>query len=367
MTRWCGLAAFAWLATAAPVLLAQEPTIEPAALEARVRDAAQEPLSRCAALVRLHDQGALDIAVLTDALSAECEPLRAIAARIARHTILDWPPQLRLAVAHSKLCAVAVLGELALAPRPSLDALVAERCESGSGLERELALAARTAPLSRQEADFVVRELAATEDRAALLVVQRLEPAMADQLVTTVHGHLQSGVPLARVLPVFERLSPKGVRQLLSLSLTLESEVADGIVDFLSRRHDPEFEARLVSSLDRNEVLPPSWVRRCGPWLVTDERRARAAAILRVAIANQADAGAQVLAVAAFEALLEAAVYVPEMVDFARVGGADRWRRGAVEEGVLRRGRCRSCLRECDCECECECISFFGFFFWGAA
>jgi len=50
-----------------------------------------------------------------------------------------------------------------------------------------------------------------------------------------------------------------------------------------------------------------------------------------------------------------------------RGDGADRWRRGAVEEGVLRRGRCRSFLRECDCECECECISFFGFFFWGAA
>lgn len=313
----------AWFAVALASALAAQ---DRAADEALVKDAAADAGARASALARLQQQGQLDAHALAAALGSPCEEVRTTAARVLRHAWVEVPQSVHDALANSPDAAIALLRELALAPRPSLDAFAAASAKSADAETKLLAIAARTAPPSREEAAFVLDRLAGDAERTAALACPRLEPATADALVSRLHMLLEKELPVDRVGPFLERLSPNGVRQLLGLAVSLPDAQSAALVDRLAQANDAEFAERVRAMLDGKLPMQASWLRRCGPELGDPARRARVAALCTKGADPSASEADVALAVAAFGALIDGGVYEPAMADFARLGRGDRWR-----------------------------------------
>ena len=308
-------------------------------LEATVRDASREATARVAALSALQGARDLDSAVLAEALSSGVPTLSACAAAILRHEWLQWPSEILDAANASTSGMRALMQELALAPRPSLASWVEGACRNDDPSVRALALAARVAPPSREEASWLLARLAADDDRTPSLAVQRIEAAVADRLVGELHGHLAGGAVPSRVVEFCDRLSPKGLEQLVGVASTLEVEVAAPFLDLLALRKSPALQETMRAMVDGEIPADPVLVRRAGSLLTDEDRRARASAWMRSAVEAPRDERAQALGLAAFEAALDANHVDDAALAFARAGGESRLRRlldGGAEwpEGV---------------------------------
>ncbi len=315
-----------WLALAlASFASAQQDGKRIADLEAVVRDVSRDVVARIAALSQLQDAHELDAGVLAEAL-ASAPALSASAAAILRHEWLAWPSEVLDAANADPRCMRAVLRELAVAPRPSLAAFVERACRSDDPVARSLALAAREAPPSRDEAAWLLAQLANDDDRTASLAVQRIEAAVADRLVGSLHGHLASGTPPSRVVEFCDRLSPKGLEQLVGVASTLDAAVASPFLDQLALRKSPALLEAMRAMVDGEIPPDPALLRRAGPLLVDAARRARASAWMRSAVEAPRDERAQALGLAAFEAALDAHHVDDATLAFARAGGESRMR-----------------------------------------
>ncbi len=307
-TAWWLVALSAWLSGQGPAALVDDDGLDPA--------------RRCAALGELFDRGQLTVAQLGAALDGSNEPLRATAVAIARHEWCEWPTALLDFLEAHPVAARAVLHELAIAPRPSVDGWVARQAATALASDlRLLALAARQAAPERNEGERILRGLVSEDAAAAALAIGRLPAAVADQLVGVAHGLLAGGAPPELLTPFFDRLSDGGSRQLLGLVATLGPALAGPLGAELARRDVPQFWVRVRAAVDGEIALEPPWLRWSGRVLDTAARRGRVARIL-------ADGG-ELMArrIEAFDALLDGKVFVPAMTAFLAEGDADRWRR----------------------------------------
>ncbi|MGE3173525.1 MAG: hypothetical protein AB7O97_12955 [Planctomycetota bacterium] len=284
---------------------------------------------RCEALGALQDRGDLDAAAMLQALSSDNEALQQTAVRILRHEWIEWPELLQKGLSADPRAARAVLTELAVAPRPAVDAWVQRMAISLFPDLRHLALAARLLPPDRKEAEALLRAMANGADEAAV-AVPRIPPAIADQLVGVAHELLGGGAEVERLIPWLDRLSPNGTRQLLGLMAALPEERVAPLVDRLAQQDDPAFHERVRAVVDGEIPAERIWLLRAGPLLDTAAERRRVAQLVGD---RQVDAA---LRLTAFDALLDAGHYEPELAQFAQEYGAERWRRmfAARVEGI---------------------------------
>lgn len=293
-------------------------------LESAARSDVEPAARRIAALSELQGMGQLDAGVVAEALSDEDEQVAAAAAAILRHEWSDWPSEVVDAVSASRQAAVAALRELALAPRPSLDPLVARLAQHADPDVRALALAARQAAPSRKEAEWLLGRCAESDDRTASLAVQRVASADADHLVGALHARLLGGAPVERIGAFLDRMSQKGLDQLLGVASGLEGNAASPLFDYLAQRQSPALDERIRAMVDGEIPMDPHLLRRAGAMLDTPERRARVYASFDAAASAPADEGAQRLALAAFEAAIDGKRVDAAVVAFAKAGGSPR-------------------------------------------
>lgn len=278
------------------------------------RDLLREPTGEVEEFLALHDRGGVPLAAMIQALDRADTAVQVAAVAVLRHTWAEWPRELLGALERRPVALAAVLRELALAPRPSVAAWVAHLAgDDARELPlRLLALAARGTPLDRREGELVVRGLGAGEREAAVLAASLLPGEVADTLVAKVHALLLSGdVRAAQFEPFFARLTPRGMDQLLGLVATLPEEARATIAGMLAARDNPHYLERVRAALDGEIPLEEHLLMRAGPLLDTAARRERVAAILADA------AAAPSMRVHAFDALLEAGVWVPAMGVYA--------------------------------------------------
>ncbi len=258
---------------------------------------------------------------------------RDTAAAVVRHTWDTLPPEFVDAIVAEPELGRALAGELAIAPRPSFEPLAERvlRDERIVGDDRCLWLAARGRPLSMVEARLVLDVLAsgASGDgcRAALALVT---PKVADDFVATLHQRLMPGdVRIEVFVPWLDRLSDRGRARLLALVLTLSSETAAALCQYLVD-HAPEVYAqRAAAALDAPGPLDEFWLQRAAPLL---DRPARVERLLRL-LADEATAPS--MQRSAFLALAFAGVVDDRLLDWAEFRGGDTWAlRTVLDRGV---------------------------------
>lgn len=293
-------------------------------LESVARSAVEPPSRRIGALSSLQGMAQLDAGVVAEALSDGDEHVAAAAAAILRHEWGDWPSEVVDAVSASRQAAVAVLRELALAPRPGLDALVVRLAQHSDPDVRALALAARLAPPVREEAEWLLGRCAGSDDRTASLAIQRIASADADQLVGALHALLLGGAPVERIGAFLDRMSQKGVDQLLGVASGLDASAASPLFDYLAQRRSSALGERIRAMVDGEIPMDPCLLRRAGAMLDTPERRARVYSCFEAATSAPADEGARRLALAAFEAAIDGKRMDAAVVAFAKAGGGQR-------------------------------------------
>ncbi len=329
--RFVGLAAICGL------VCAQDDAHLARGLEATVRSADASAGARIAALSKLQAMGQLDSGVIAEALSTPDLDIAAAAAAILRHEWYTWPSEVLDAALNSPTAKTAVLRELALAPRPSLDALVARCAKDSDPVVRALALSARQLPPTREEALWLLDCLAGSDERQAEFTVQRIAAADADHLVGALHARLLAGAPVSRIGAFLLRLSPSGAEQLLVFASSLDPSAASPLYDFLAQQRSPAFLARIAAMLDGEFRMEAPLLRRAGTMLDTPARRTRAFAWFEAAAAAPADEGAQRLALAAFDAAIDGRCMDAAVIDFAKKGGNQRLVRlvqGNIEAGA---------------------------------
>ncbi|MCB9886068.1 MAG: hypothetical protein H6838_11280 [Planctomycetes bacterium] len=302
-------------------LAAQVPTPAPQLDEQQVqqlrKDALQAdrlPELRCAALSRLQDAGALDVATVVAALGGASAEVADSVAAIVRHEWTQIPAQLLEALQQDPAAALPLARELALAPRSAFVPLAEHELadERVTGDRRCLWLAVRGRPLTLAEAGVVLETLVggAADDgcHAAFAVLPSL---VADALVAKVHGLLLQGkVEVGAVVPWFDRLSDKGRARLLSLAVTLPpapaSEICQYVIDYAPR----VYEERAAAALDGEVPLERLWLQRAAPLL---DRPARIERVIAVLTDEQASPE---LRRAAFETLAKAQVADERVLDW---------------------------------------------------
>ncbi|MCA8952706.1 MAG: hypothetical protein KDE27_24560 [Planctomycetes bacterium] len=272
-----------------------------------------EPSGPSAAeLAARQDRGELDVAAAIAALRVGGEAGRTVAA-IVRHEWLEVPAALLDGVQGDHGAMALLLRELALAPRPSLAAWAGQQADR-QDLPADLrcyAFAAALRPLAGRDADLLV-DTAVDEDggdgyrTAAWLLDQR----SADRLIGRLHAALlQDGVDYTRLLPFFDRLSPRGYEQLIGLCAALPAELRAPLVRYFLQEDVPAFLDRVGAALDGEIPLEPIWLTRSATML---DRPARVDRLLAVLGDQDADVALQD---AAFHALVAARIFAAPVLD----------------------------------------------------
>lgn len=290
-------------------------------------DPADDADARCRALVALQQRGELDSAALLAALGDAEPAVGATAAAILRHAWVDLPPELLRGLDADRSAARRFLRELAYAPRPAAVLWTETWVGPAPGRsfeDRCFALAARGRELGRDDVDLLLEAAVAGDTGEAFrLAVMLLPPARADALVGRVHALLlQGAVEPTAVTPLLDRLSARGVQQLLGIAGTLPTELGATLLRHVAERDPAAVRERARAALDGEAPLEEVWLRYAAPLLGEPARRERVLGLLAD------DAAPRALQRAAFAALLEARDVTPRVVAWARahadeVDGAD--------------------------------------------
>lgn len=144
---------------------------------------------------------------------------------------------------------------------------------------------------------------------AAQWASMRFPAKVADALVGAMHRSQESGIPIEVLLGSLSNASDLGERQMLALTQLLPASSVERICDWLASRQAPGLVDHIETALDGEAPIPLHLLRRSAPYLDTDERVARIAALLRD---GEFDERAL-----SFYALADADVYRPEMLDYA--------------------------------------------------
>ncbi len=279
--------------------------------------AAQSPAQVEVAVGQLHeaqDRGELDVATVVAALRQGGDAGRAAAA-IVRHEWLDVPAELLDAAAGHPASATLLLRELALAPRPSVQAWARTQVERDDlpNDVRCYAIAAAQLPATGKVANLLVDTALDPEGgdgyrTAAWLMASR----DADRLLGRLHAAaLQQQAEFDRLLPFFDRLSPRGHEHLVGLALSLPNELQQPLVRYFLNNDVAAYRDRSADALDGKLELEPIWLARAAELLTERSRVERLFGVL-----DDETASAE-LRDAAFRALLEASVIEPPVVDYA--------------------------------------------------
>jgi hypothetical protein len=298
-----------------PLLAQREVLLDPGA----------EADARCEALATLQADGALDVPSVLAALGDADDDVASAAASIVRHEWFELPPELWEGLDRDAGAARHLLRELAQAPRPAAVAWAETRCAPASGRtadDRCLALAACGQPLRAEHVDVLLQVLAedAVGDgwRAAVAL---LPPAIADGLVGRVHALLQDQkIVVGQAVPLFDRMTGNGVRQLLGLANVLPEDAGDDLCTQIAQRDPAAVQERARAMLDGEAPIEPLWLRHAGPLLDRPERRERLLAVLQDASA------APRVQQRAFRALLDARVTDARLVRWVLATDEDRER-----------------------------------------
>lgn len=296
-------------------------------------DPARDGDDRAAALLRLHDEGAVDLKLALAALGDEAEVVRRTAAGIVRHTWLALPPALFDGLDQDHRAARALLDELAMAPRPAARAWV-ERWAAGSNRsldDRLLALAARGEAPTTKEARQLVEALADGPGEGFYAACRATPSVVADSLIGRLHAGLAAGTfDVDRCVPVLDRLSPPGTLRLLGLVVSLPPAVAGALSARVAERLPQVVAERAADAIDQDPVLDAVWLRHAGSVLTTAARVERVDALLRD---PASDAGLRQLA---FAALVDARKPTAAVLDYAESVGEAMFARvlGHAVDGV---------------------------------
>lgn len=290
---------------------------------------------RARALAELQDRGELRGSELAALLGSEDDDVARTAAALLVYEWREWPPDFWQALRTQPRGRSALLSVLAEAPRQagfSLATAVARDADSSEG-DRLLAIAAMPGDqLDRDLARAVVHAAASADDevrRAMRLAAARLPDRLADSMIGELHQALLRGTPAMSLLPLLDRLGPKGQQALLGLCAVLDPAAREVLVRPLQQSQSPALRERARAALDGEIPLEPWLLGTAAPLLDREARIARVAALL--------DDGAAATQMLAFDTLREAKVYVPAMLQFAQAGDADPQRlRRLVELGSER-------------------------------
>lgn len=274
------------LASTFAALLGTLPAQHDAAADrAALLDRAREPEQRLAALVRLQDRGQLDVTAAVAAMAGGDDEVARSAASIVRHEWVELPDALFRGLDDVPAAARALLQELAVAPRPAASAWAAGRRAASPGRtldDRLLAIAASGLPLRAVDAELVLQALVDGEAgdgvRAALAV---LPPPLADAQLGRLHAAFAAGrLDVARVAPLLDRLSPRGLRQLLGPIVALPPELATALCEHLQQMAPELLAERVAAALDDPNELTTCWLPYAAPHLDVPARRERLLALL---------------------------------------------------------------------------------------
>lgn len=339
MNCWRG--GMLWVVCLAPLGAQVAP---PAVQEAIVQDVARTSAERVRALSALQDQGALPVPLLLAVLGDADARLAGAAAAILRHEWLEFPAPLLQGLLANRRAAVCLLHELAMAPRPAARPFVREfllRQDLSPG-ERCLALAARGEPLRGAEVGEIVAAL--LEDQVAVETYAAsalLEPASADALAGRLHALLDRGeLPVARILPLLERMSPRGHAALLAAARSLPADEADELCQFLLQTAPAAVHQRTAAMLDGSEPLVACFLLQAEKVLNQAPRRARLLAVLEDPAAPPG------LAERAFAALVAAGCVEPAVLAFAARDDQRRMERHGLLLGAAAEQLPEATLRE---------------------
>lgn len=298
--------------------------------------AGQDTDARCKHLGDLQDRGTLTVPTVLAALGDDDAAVAATAAAIVRHEWLALPSELLDPLLRTRSGTV-LLREFAIAPRPAAAAWVSAWLADANGVSRDqhcLALAARGKPFSAPDGVFVFETFAAGEaGDGAHLAAALLPPDVADALLGRIHALLQKGeVDTGALVPLLDRLSPRGVQALLGLVVTLPAPVADQLAERLAVQAPELFAERVRAALDGEGPLELHWLRRAGKHL---DRTSRIERVLALVINEAAPAAPRD---AAFSALLDARCTDPRLLDWAEStassddGKVNQLLRSAIDE-----------------------------------
>ncbi|MBL8735234.1 MAG: hypothetical protein JNL12_02280 [Planctomycetes bacterium] len=271
--------------TFAALLVALPAQGDAVADRAALLDRAREPEQRLAALVRLQDRGQLDVAAAVAAMAGGDDEVARSVASIVRHEWFELPDALFRGLDDVPAAARALLQELAVAPRPAASAWAAGRSGAAPGRtldDRLLAVAASGLPLRAVDAELVLQALvdggAGDGLRAALAV---LPSPLADAQLGRLHAAFAGGrLDVARAAPLLDRLSPRGLRQLLGPIVALPPELATALCEHLHQSAPELLAERVAAALDDPNELATCWLPYAAPHLDVAARRERLLALL---------------------------------------------------------------------------------------
>lgn len=290
---------------------------DPAALvlAKRLADTALPCAARVDALVGLQERGALGLQAAVTAMADADPELAAAAAAVVRHTWRELPAELFAELDQRPSAARLLLAELAIAPRPAAVAWamrVAADPEQASAT-RCLALAAAGRVPGPAAAELLVTALLDDELLPGVeLAIATLPSDLADTQIGRLHQALvEREVPVARALPLIERLSPRGLGMLLSSAVALPAEPRDALCRELAARGATAYFAQAAAALDGKLPLEAHWLFGAERLLDVAARRQRLLAALA------ADADGTELQQRAFAALSAAGGAAAELWAFA--------------------------------------------------
>ncbi len=287
-------------------------------LESIVRSEGAEAASRVRALSDLQSRNDLDSGVLADALLSSSTHVAACAAAILRHEWVEWPSEVIDAIAASPSALRHVLAELALAPRPSMSAFVQGHRLHQDATIRALAIAAHDVAPDREQSAFLLETALSSDDRTVDLAIARIPSDVADRLVTSLHEGLLAGVDASRAESFVSRLSDAGVNQLMGIASTLPDAQRSRVHDFLGQRKPAALLAAMRAMLDGEIPMDALLLRRCGEVADTPRRRERIVNVIADALAAKGDERKHALALAAFDAAVDARIVDGPVLLFAR-------------------------------------------------
>jgi hypothetical protein len=285
---------------------------------AAVHDGELPAAERIGYLVQLQSRGELDVPTALAALVAPDAAVAEAAAAIVRHQWRELPAELFAGLAAQPAAARVLLHQLAIAPRPSA-ATWAERWGQSAGRsldDRCLALAARGTPLTADDTKLLLETLAAGQVGdgwfAALAV---LPPAVADASLGRLHRVLlQTPAAFDAALPWFDRLSPRGVRQLLGLAVLLPPSTGAALLARIHERAPELVLERVRAAAAQAGQFDPLWLPYTGSLLGDPALQQRVLALL-------APGGDEAVRLLAFQALVEARVVAAPVLAFVDESG----------------------------------------------
>ena len=285
----------------------------------RLAEATGDGELRARALGELQDRRVLRGSELAALLGDADDVVARTAASVLIYEWAEWPNELWPALAPRGRSAL--LQALAESPRLAGAAFaVAVAGDDAAALaDRLLAVAALPpAQIDRQLCRMVARACTSTDAevrRALRHAAARVPDGLADSLLGELHQLLIKGAPAEDLLPVLDRLGPKGQQLLLGICAAVDEPAREVLVRPLVQGNAPALVERARAALDGKIPLEPWLLGVVAPLLDSPARIERTAALL-----SSDDPRTQLLA---YDTLRQARIYVPAMLRYAQQEDGD--------------------------------------------